>query len=210
MASELENLLFDLQSDVDEVRIGACRILARIGDESTVDPLMHATKDESPEVRYFAGKALDSVTQRLQTITPSQADKTSSLTMQIEQSRFTESDFSSLLHHPDARKRIEVINNAPRISLLFDKRIVLSGLITLLGKEKNSFVLPALVRNIGLLGDAKVAFILVPYLKHEDSRVRANTVEALESLNCEEVLSHIIPLLKDPDHRVKANVTDAF
>ena len=212
MASDTENLLFDLQSEVEDMRVSACRILAQVGDETAIEPLMRATKDEAPAVRYFAGKALDAVKKRLQSAEqlPQEKTKTDSITSLIESSRFTQSDFTSGLHDPDEKTRIEVIDNASRISLLFDKRIVLSSLIALLGKERSTFVLPSLVKNIGLLGDASVSFILVPYLKHEDARVRANTVEALEYLNSEDVFPHILPLLKDPDHRVKANAAMAL
>ena len=211
MASETESLLFDLQSEIEDMRVSACRILAKVGDETAVGPLMQATKDEVPAVRYFAGKALDAVKKRLLSTAPQpQKEKTDSITSLIEKSQFTQSDFTSLLHDPDEKTRIEVIDNASRISLLFDKRIVLASLIALLGKEKSTFVLPSLVKNIGLLGDAAVAFILIPYLKHEDARVRANTVEALEYLNSPSVFLHILPLLKDPDHRVKANAAMAL
>ena len=211
MASETESLLFDLQSEIEDMRVSACRILAKVGDETAVEPLMQATKDEAAAVRYFAGKALDNVKKRLRSAAPQpQKEKTDSITSLIEKSQFTQSDFTSLLHDPDEKKRIEVIDNASRISLLFDKRIVLAGLIALLGKEKSTFVLPSLVKNIGLLGDAAVAFILIPYLKHDDARVRANTVEALEYLNSPSVFLHILPLLKDPDHRVKANAAMAL
>ena len=59
MPSEIENLLFDLESELEEVRVSACRILAKVGDESTLEALRKATLDTSPSVRYFAGKALE-------------------------------------------------------------------------------------------------------------------------------------------------------
>jgi len=211
MTSEIENLLFDLHSDVEDTRVSACRILAKVGDESAIEALKEATKDEAPAVRYFASKALEAVKKRVQAITPPiEKTKTDSITYKIEHSQLSESDFRNLLYDPDEKTRIEVIDNASRISLLFDKRIVLSSLIALLGKEKSTFVLPSLIKNVGLLGDASVAFILVPYLKNEDSRVRANTVEALEYLNCEDVFPNILPLLKDLDHRVRANAAMAL
>ena len=65
MSSEIDNQIFDLKSELEDVRITACRILFQIGDETAISSLREATKDESPAVRYFAGKALNCLKERL-------------------------------------------------------------------------------------------------------------------------------------------------
>lgn len=205
MPSEIENLLFDLESELEEVRVSACRILAKVGDESTLEALRKATLDTSPSVRYFAGKALDAVRKRL-----SSAVSEEVISTQPDVSKITETEFMNLLHHQDEQMRVDAINQSVRLSKVVDKRILSSSLIAQLGREKSSFVLPSLIKNIGLIGDSSLAFILLPFLKHDIPRVRANTVEALDSLNCNDVFPHIIPLLNDPDHRVKANAAIAL
>ncbi|MBI3893943.1 MAG: HEAT repeat domain-containing protein [Candidatus Wallbacteria bacterium] len=52
--------------------------------------------------------------------------------------------------------------------------------------------------------------IVVDFLKHDDSRVRANAIEALEYIFTRQSVSHIASCLRDPDHRVRANAVKAI
>ncbi len=52
--------------------------------------------------------------------------------------------------------------------------------------------------------------LIVDFLKHEDSRVRANAIEALEHVFTRQSVTHIATCLRDPDHRVRANAVKAI
>lgn len=58
--------------------------------------------------------------------------------------------------------------------------------------------------------NAESTRILVDYLKHEDSRVRANAIEALESIATRESVSQVAGCLRDADPRVRANAVKAI
>ena len=62
----------------------------------------------------------------------------------------------------------------------------------------------------GPVAGAEALSTLLPYLSHEDDRVRANTVEGLEAIPGDEKFPHIMPLLEDPSPRVRANALKAI
>jgi HEAT repeat protein len=77
-------------------------------------------------------------------------------------------------------------------------------LLSVLGDEKSdTFVISALVKAIGALGDADNIPDLQPYLKHPDSRVRSNAIEGLELIADDLIFPILVPMLQDPDNRVK-------
>ena len=79
-----------------------------------------------------------------------------------------------------------------------------------LPQEQDVFVISALVKAAGILGERRTISTLQPYLGHSDGRVRANAVEGLEAIGDEMGWPLIVPLLNDKDHRVRANAARAL
>jgi class 3 adenylate cyclase len=78
-------------------------------------------------------------------------------------------------------------------------------LVELVSEDEDQKVLATAIRALGNLpgfGDHRK---LETYLGHEDPRVRANTIEALDGLLSGDGLNVVAPLLHDPNQRVKAN-----
>ena len=90
-----------------------------------------------------------------------------------------------------------------------DKR-ALPLVVDALEKEKDPFVISALVKAVGAVGDANQITLLQTFLKHEDSRVRANTVEGLDMIGDDLCFPILVPMLQDPDNRVKGNTIKAL
>ena len=80
-------------------------------------------------------------------------------------------------------------------------------LLSSIESEKDPFVLSAYAKALGAIGDGSdvVWSTLQGLMKHEDSRVRANTIEALDKVEDDLVWPILVPMLQDPDNRVKAN-----
>ena len=87
-----------------------------------------------------------------------------------------------------------------------DKR-ALPMLLSSIKDEQDPFVLSAYAKALGAIGDGSdvVWSTLQALLKHADSRVRANTIEALDKVEDDLVWPILVPMLQDPDNRVKAN-----
>jgi|GEM_PF-4914321 len=61
MSVNLEEILFDLESDVDDTKIKAARILAQAGDASAIPHLEKHLASANQTVRYFVKKAIDAI-----------------------------------------------------------------------------------------------------------------------------------------------------
>ncbi|PKK90153.1 MAG: hypothetical protein CVV64_10515 [Candidatus Wallbacteria bacterium HGW-Wallbacteria-1] len=83
----------------------------------------------------------------------------------------------------------------------------LPRLVDFLTSEEHEYVIATLVKAIGALADDESYMdVLIKYLKHENSRVRANTIEALGFFETERVFREIAPFITERNNRVKANV----
>lgn len=110
------------------------------------------------------------------------------------------SDFLRCLADADYRLRVHAVQNADR----FESGAVLARLRESLAREQHGHVLATLVKWLGKLGGAPEVAVLVPYLKHEDPRIRANALEGLEAIGNLEASEAARPMLEDPHPRVKA------
>ena len=87
-----------------------------------------------------------------------------------------------------------------------DDQEVLAFLKERLLEESDLFILSSMVKSVGKLGSSSELNIVQGFLKHEDSRVRANAVEALELIGDEVAWPVLTPLLNDESKRVRLNV----
>ena len=118
----------------------------------------------------------------------------------------------------DSTKAKEIYDKASRqqkldmVRVIIDRResSALDFVLDVLAQEQDVFIISALVKAAGILGERRTISSLQPYLGHSDGRVRANAVEGLEAIGDEMGWPLIVPLLNDKDHRVRANAARAL
>lgn len=86
-----------------------------------------------------------------------------------------------------------------------DSEAVLQLLLDLVHDEEDPMVLATALRALGNLPGFSDHRRLEKFLGHEDARVRANTIEALDGMLVGDDLNVVAPLLHDANQRVKAN-----
>lgn len=78
-------------------------------------------------------------------------------------------------------------------------------LLALLKTETSARVLATMVRVLGALGDPSDYPALLGFLDHDDPRVRANSVEAVDHLLGRGLKPRLEAMVADPSNRVRAN-----
>jgi hypothetical protein len=127
----------------------------------------------------------------------------------VEIAEMSELDLFVLQKHlasEDHQVRLEAVSAVGELGY----QGALPSLLELLAREQHLFVLSKLTKVLGQVGGAAVMGELLPYLSHEDDRVRANTIEGLESIPGDDKFIHIMPMLEDPAPRVRANALKAI
>lgn len=207
MAVNIKTILACLDAPDPNVRVRAVVFLAKSQDRRAVAFLEKAaSEDESPQVRYYARKGIA----HLMAVTAGPAtgaapkpaapapgpDITALAPAQVEQN----------LASADQWTRLQTVRAIER----FAAREYVPLLIRRLGVEDNRQVLSALLLAAGKVGGEEGGAAILPFLKHEDARVRANAIEAVDALGDEAFLVHLIPFLRDPDNRCRANAVLAL
>lgn len=105
------------------------------------------------------------------------------------------------LKHPSHDKRMQAVI---QIGDTRDRKY-LSLLLELFRNEEHPFVEASLVKALAKVGGNDVLKDIAPCLKHIDSRVRANTLEAFEDCDSPKVFDITIPAFYDRDPRVRGN-----
>jgi HEAT repeat protein len=96
---------------------------------------------------------------------------------------------------------------------IFKKRSAkdLAALLEYLQSCTDTIVIAYLTKNLGIHYPGEELFTrLVPYLKNQDDRVVANTIEGLEAIKSPKNIVIFSQLLQHPSHRVKANAAKAL
>ena len=91
-----------------------------------------------------------------------------------------------------------------------DYKAALPKLLELLEKEEHPWVISKLTKVLGPIGGARVIEKLLPFLEHQDDRIRANTVEGLDLVDSEDKYPHLMRMLDDKSNRVRANALKAL
>jgi HEAT repeat protein len=78
-------------------------------------------------------------------------------------------------------------------------------ILKLLESETHEHVLATIAKYLPSFRKPGIFERIVPYLNHRDWRVRANTIEGLETLGDPRAVPLVMPFLSDADNRVKAN-----
>lgn len=153
-----------------------------------------AGNDPDPETRYLARKALEHLNQQAQSEPETAPDK------------FSAVDIEKLFHSDDPHARFAGLKKVLTEKTPTGRFLLLDAL----SRETMVQLQASLIIGVGHFRNEADAQILAKYLKSEDARVRANTVEALAMIGSEESLRQIIAVMGDQDNRVKANVLKAL
>jgi len=153
-----------------------------------------AGNDPDPETRYLARKALEHLKQQEQSEPASSPD------------RFAAVDIEKLFHSEDPHARFAGLKKVLTEKTPTGRFLLLDAL----SREPMVQLQASLIIGVGHFRNEGDAPALAKYLKSEDARVRANTVEALAMIGSEEALRQIIAVMGDQDNRVKANVLKAL
>ena len=205
--------LNDLHSTDENVRANTCRILAEEGDLSVVDDLRVAATDTSVSVRYFAKKAIASITKRYgQEETPFEIELEQIITLNEDSGEYTldKRKYRNYLKSSALNKRLAAVDRSLEIAATMGTEWILKTLSEHLANTENPIEQAITIKAIALIGGDEQISILSNYLNHKDHRVRANTVEALEYIGNDKVYPLIVPLLQDKDNRVRANALIAL
>ena len=204
MSIPLETVVAHLRSPDMALRRKALVALVRSGDPRALPFLDKlASEDPEAEIRYYARKGIMHLRGVLaeKGQAPGRAPRE-----RVNFRQVNPEALSKALEAPEEGTRLKAI----RIVLDYDAKELLPRLLARLGAESSHLVLSSLAFAAGKLGRAEHARHLLPLLQHEDPRVRANAIEALDALGDNSVFVHLVPFLRDPDNRCRANAVLAL
>ncbi len=152
--------------------------------------------DESVEVRFFARKALFCIKEALK---PKVTEAIAApISLKSIAKYFAEG-------RPDGDK-LSII----QLAINKNMSVIIDAFIEQLALEKSPMVISALLIAIGKLGDESKIKVIIPYLNDNNSRVRANAIEALEYTGSTKIYPYIILKIEDGDNRVRSNAARAL
>lgn len=197
MELNVKRLLKDLANPDDDLRTLSAMTLFKIDlvDLETRDEvaaaLRQATKDKNISVRFFARRALGKIRQQ-----------------NLEDGRATtpQESIDQALDSEDYAERLKAVMSIA----VDDKSEYRDKLLFMLKIEKHDFVKASLISCLKKFVSKDQASLLSPFLNDPDSRVRSNTIEALEYLKDEKAIPLLFPALEDPDNRIRASAAKAL
>ncbi|MDD2716036.1 MAG: HEAT repeat domain-containing protein [Candidatus Wallbacteria bacterium] len=154
------------------------------------------TNDPDPEIRAAARKYF-----HLFSVETAIPDHPSASEIHAIQAQKIEENLSIVFETRSSSEKFQLLKQ------LIKARVKISRewLVRALDTEKDIFIIAALISLLGKNGDQLDGPVLFRFLQHQDSRVRANAIEALVALKAESAYPEIVPLLQDSDARVKSN-----
>lgn len=179
-----------LKTGNEEDSQAAAKNLASFPDEEVFNALVAATMNPDLSVRYFAKKSMRIVRKAME-----------SAGGEIEK-EYSDPEVVTMLSDSDYKVRLTACT---LVGERMTKKLLRPAL-DMLKTEKNEYVIATVVKVLGKFGDSRAIPLIKPFLGHYDSRVRANTVEALGYIQVPEVYELVEGLLIDEDNRVRANV----
>lgn len=197
MELNIKRLLKDLANPDDDLRTLSAMTLFKVdfvdpvARDEVAEVLRQATKDKNISVRFFARRALGKI--RQQNIEDGRA---SGLKENIDQA----------LDSEEYEERLKAVLSIAAN----DKSEYREKLLFMLKIETHDFVKASLISCVKKFLSKDQASLLSPFLSDPDSRVRSNTIEALEYLKDEKAIPLLFPALEDSDNRIRASAAKAL
>ena len=155
-----------------------------------------AESDESVEVRFFARKALFCIKEALKPKVSSDASASV--------------NFKSIAKYFADDKSVDEKLAVIQLAINKNMSVITDAFVEQLAREKSHEVISALLIAIGKLGNDSKIKAIAPYLNSNNSRVRANAIEALEYIGSTKIYPYVILKIEDPDNRVRSNAAKAL
>jgi HEAT repeat protein len=175
----------DLAGNDPKAQLAALHVLGQLsGYPEARERLLRRTKDESPQIRLMAWRALEGAEDELDGAALG--------------ARFLEEDSLACRRALAARAAA-----GPREAF---REVLVGELETAADPRRRSKA----VRGLGLVGEAEDEALLAPFVTDADDRVRADVVEALGVIGGKGIDSLLEHALRDPAPRVAANAALAL
>ncbi len=186
------------RDDAPIARRAACRALALIQDDTTIELLIDRLGDPDPSVRRAAAAALRTF--------GSKATSHVLRVLEVENDVVEEAALDALL--PNEPALVDPLHSYARreIAQLRSTRDRIAALsrsgraIKLLGETLETHAtanVQRLIRTIGLFGNAEAMTLIGKALRSRDGEARAEAIEALDTLGHKQLARQIIPLLEE-------------
>ncbi len=168
---------------------------AAAGEREAIALLKQLINHRDPEVKYLARKAYETLAKKSRSPIPKQEEKKD----------FTKDELIKYLSDYDYQKRLQAVQ------YIREKKLIelLPEIEKLLKNERHEFVISAAVKALAELGKDTYKDLIISFLEHPDSRVVANTIEAIEIAGIREAVSKIMQLMNHEDNRVRTNAIKA-
>jgi len=168
------SLLREIGADNQEVRIAVVKLLGEIASVDSIEPLISALDDDSPEVREGAGDSLLKIGEAI--LAP----------------------LMLALKNPS----VNIRENVVKILGKTDSPVAVEPLIEAL-RDEEPFVRSAAAEALGEIGDPSALDPLIELLKDKDPSVRQHALYALGETGDVRAVAHLFPLLEDKDPEVQ-------
>ncbi|MCK5686783.1 HEAT repeat domain-containing protein, partial [bacterium] len=215
----LEQFSIMLKSEVKEDKISAIFSLSSIISLDARKLLQLMLNDIDIEIRLQASVAVSKLDEKLnklinegKTGNEVKVYKTMAIGESLDQSKEEVDGFNTLFEKiTKADNYQEKINILQELAKVTAQEGNFTKLLEWVKKNDNRFVLATAAKTLahfnssGKFNDEYFKYCSEVLLKNPDERVRANTVEALQSFASKEVFEIILPFLNDKSNRVKAN-----
>jgi CRP-like cAMP-binding protein/HEAT repeat protein len=196
----VEHLSSLLRDPVERVRRAAVAILERVGTQETHRGLVHFLTDPSPAVREAAVDALVRIGESVVPIVSSALDATDPQLCKmaaIVLSRINRERFGAIIESRINDSLLAIYRNHNRLEALspcagYAGISVLKSVL----REQNQQLTDEIFYLFAAIHDPEAVEIVAESLNSETARVRANAVEALESLTTPQVAGLIAPLFE--------------
>lgn len=159
------------------------------------------------KVRYFARRARNHILDCFPEIESSSVSSEPFKLILKEGEKLTPQQI--LLHKLRLGSRYLVFEAMERLTESGDNSLV-GPLLEYLEQEKDEYKVSYLLRLLGRFDDKRIPEVLQKYLDHEDSRIVANSIEALCEFNVPELSSTFADFAMSNDNRVRCNAVRAL
>jgi len=203
----IKTVLEWLNSPNDDLRTKAIVTLVKSGDERALPFLEQAaSQDNSAQVRYYARKGIGLLSKKTSSGDEPKEKPRRKGPPPANPELIAEGSIDANLTSDDQWVRLQTIRAVEQ----FEAEKFIPNLIVRLSIEDNRQVVSALLLAIGKTGGPLAIDAIVPFLESEDSRIRANAIEAIDASGDDDALIHLIPYLRDKDNRCRANAVLAL
>jgi len=192
-----ESILLDLKHiDISKKRSALSR-LHEIGTMEAIVHIMKATRDFDAGVRYLAKKILQDLRKKF-------------IKDNLDANKIFYNATINLIKEDINSNDVDIRLNAIKKIREYKDKIFSTDLLNRLKTEKNPYCLSAIIKTLPQLEQNFDVSIIEPFLNHEDARVVANAIEAINLVGTKEKLKELKPYLYHKNYRIATSAALAL